>query len=159
AVAGSELRIKFLELHQGRAERFETLDDAVVEAFDDRDHRDHGRDADDDPDNRQRRSQLVRHQGAGREADVLARSKERIEFRHYSNLSDSMGGSPAARRAGNHPASNPVVEATSRPAITSVGLTSVGNGENAAIALLIPYPSRTPARPPPRETRIDSVRN
>jgi hypothetical protein len=70
--ARPEARLVLLEQHERGPEALKAVDHVVVETGHDRDHRDDGRDTDDDPEDRQGRPQLVRLDGQQREADVLS---------------------------------------------------------------------------------------
>ncbi len=86
-----------LEEDDVRARRLELGPEGPVEALDDRDHPDHGHDADDDAQDRQKGPELVRPDGIQGHAEDLA---EDAEADHCSVLRASTGSSRAARLAG-----------------------------------------------------------
>ena len=85
-----------------RPDRLDLLADAATRARAERGHRDHGRDADEHPEDRERGAQRAASDRLEREAHAVPGRRQ-----HPSTLSASIGSSCDARRAGKNPNPTP----------------------------------------------------
>src|SRR5262249_14380249 len=132
--ARAESGLVFLEHDERCPEALEIADHVVVEARDDRDHRDDGPDTHHDAEDGQGGAQLVRPDGQQRESDVLAEAPPETGRARHSYRSDSIGSSLEALTAGYRPKKIPTESETRSPTRTAQRGVSAGRASNAFLS-------------------------